>query len=146
MAFTEEWSREVATTRDAAWAAIRATAGTGTGPTALLWRARGTADRALDRLLQPSPDAPPRPVWRREGVEPHRALHLVAGSRLPGEARLELRMEPTGTRGRWRLTQRSEFRPAGPLGTAYWYAVLPAHTIVFTRMFDDLVRAAEDRR
>lgn len=145
MAYAEEWSREVSTSRDAAWAAIRETAGRGSGPTALLWQTRGAADRLLDRVLPTDPAAPPRPVWREEHVQRHRAVQLVACSRLPGEARLEVRMEPTGTRGRWLLVQRSEFRPAGVLGRAYWYALLPAHRLVFARMFEDLVRAAEHR-
>ena len=37
----------------------------------------------------------------------------------------------------------ARFRPKGLLGLAYWYAVLPAHHIVFNGMLNGIKRTAE---
>jgi hypothetical protein len=100
-----------------------------------VWELRGAIDRLLGgvgarrgrpRLLVPGAALD---WWRVEIVEPGRALLLRAEMRLPGTARLEMRVEPDGEGTRYR--QRVTFRPHGPLGTAYWYAQLPAHRFVF---------------
>ena len=66
-----------------------------------------------------------RDGWRVEDVEPGARLVLRADARLPGTARLEVRVEPVDA-GRSRLVQRARFRPDGLAGRAYWYAGLPA--------------------
>lgn len=65
-----------------------------------------------------------RDGWRVEDVEPGSRLVLRADARLPGTARLEVRVERLDA-GRSRLVQRARFRPDGLAGRAYWYAGLP---------------------
>jgi uncharacterized protein YbjT (DUF2867 family) len=100
-----------------------------------VWELRGALDRLLGGVGARR-TRPPRLVpgaaldwWRVEDVEPGRALRLRAEMRLPGTARLELRVDPAGEGSRYR--QRVTFRPDGPLGRAYWYAQLPVHRFVF---------------
>ena len=40
--------------------------------------------------------------------------------------------------------QRAVYVPAGLLGHAYWYAVMPFHAVVFPFMSRNILRAAED--
>lgn len=56
-------------------------------------------------------------------------LLLYAEMKLPGDAWLELRIDPEGV-----LHQEATFRPRGLLGRLYWYAVLPLHAFVFAGM------------
>lgn len=63
--------------------------------------------------------------WCVEDVEPGARLVLRADARIPGTARLEVRVEPVDA-GRSRYVQRARFRPDGLAGRAYWYAGLPA--------------------
>ncbi|MHA6625562.1 SDR family oxidoreductase [Pseudonocardia sichuanensis] len=99
------------------------------------WALRGAFDRLLGgvgaRRTRPERLAPGAALdwWRIEEVEPGRALRLRAEMRLPGTARLELRVEPAD--GGSRLVQRVTFHPHGIAGRAYWYAQLPAHRFVF---------------
>jgi uncharacterized protein YbjT (DUF2867 family) len=99
------------------------------------WALRGALDRLLGgvgaRRTRPERLAPGAALdwWRIEEVEPGRVLRLRAEMRLPGTARLELRVEPAD--GGSRLVQRVTFRPHGAAGRAYWYAQLPAHRFVF---------------
>jgi uncharacterized protein YbjT (DUF2867 family) len=99
------------------------------------WALRGALDRLLGgvgaRRTRPARLAPGAALdwWRIEEVEPGRALRLRAEMRLPGTARLELRVEPA--EGGSRLVQRVTFHPHGAAGRAYWYAQLPAHRFVF---------------
>ena len=67
--------------------------------------------------------------WRVVGFERDLWLSLRAEMRLPGEALLDFRIEPEGSR--CKLIQRALFEPRGLLGLAYWYAVAPFHAIVF---------------
>ena len=64
--------------------------------------------------------------------------------KLPGIAMLRFRVEPEGPEGkRSRLSVTAMFKPRGLLGIAYWYAVLPLHTLVFRGMLRGLKQAAE---
>jgi len=66
--------------------------------------------------------------------------------RLPGEALLDFEIESLGhgpAASRSRLIQTAWFLPRGLLGSAYWYAVLPLHGIVFKAMLAGIRRAAE---
>lgn len=87
--------------------------------------------------------------WRVTGVEPDQRLALRAEMRLPGDALLEFRMEPVATSeggsGSTRLVQTATFLPKGLLGLAYWFAVMPFHSIVFNGMLDGIRREAERR-
>ena len=96
-----------------------------------VWQVRDVVDRALGG---------PGFVWRVESAdEPE--LHLRALSRLPGTARLALRVDPDGSGAR--LVVRSSFVPDGPLGHAYWWSNVVAHKLVFARMADVLARRVD---
>lgn len=71
-------------------------------------------------------------------------LELRAEMKLPGEAQLAFRVEPSDEPGRSRLYQTARFVPRGLGGLAYWYAVLPLHSMVFRGMLDGIRRAAEE--
>lgn len=99
------------------------------------WALRGALDRLLGgvgaRRTRPARLAPGEALdwWRVEEIEPGRRLLLRAEARLPGTARLEMRVEPDGAYSRY--VQRETFVPRGPAGFAYWYAQRPAHDFVF---------------
>jgi uncharacterized protein YndB with AHSA1/START domain len=108
-----------------------------------LWRLRGWFDRAVG-----GPGMRGRPhdrghsgpvyvgdvidVWRVEAVHPPHRLLLRAEMRVPGEAWLEFRAEPDGPGTR--LIQEARFAPAGLFGHLYWYAMVPAHLVLFPAM------------
>jgi uncharacterized protein YbjT (DUF2867 family) len=134
-----EHVEHVAAPPSAVWAVLRSLGGdTGWYTVPGVWRLRGAIDRLLGgpgaRRERPARLAPGAALdwWRVEAVEPGRELVLRAEMRLPGTARLELRVDPEGTGSRYR--QRVTFRPDGALGRAYWYAQLPAHRFVFAVM------------
>ena len=79
-------------------------------------------------------------------IDPSRHLQLRAEMRLPGEALLDFRIEPVpGTDG-CRLVQEARFLPRGLLGLAYWYLVLPFHSVVFNGLLAGIARRAETHR
>ena len=75
--------------------------------------------------------------------------------KVPGVAELHFEIEPRDSRGdplppeatdrapRSRLTQIARFRPLGLAGLGYWYAMVPFHRVVFTRMLAGILAAAE---
>jgi Protein of unknown function (DUF2867) len=63
-------------------------------------------------------------------------LILFAGMKVPGEAWLELRLEPE--EDKWFLIQKATFRPKGLLGRLYWYSLLPFHIFIFRKMANAL--------
>ncbi|MHB1089380.1 MAG: SDR family oxidoreductase, partial [Acidimicrobiales bacterium] len=81
--------------------------------------------------------------WRVDKLIPGRFVKLHAEMMLPGEAWLEWRLQatPTGTL----VEQRARFKPRGLLGRAYWYAVVPFHSLVFPGLLSGIVNAAEHR-
>jgi hypothetical protein len=121
-----------------------------------LWRLRGLLDRLVGgpgiRRGRRDPGrisvGEPLDCWRIVLVEENRRLSLRAEMRLPGEALLDFKIESRGAvpaASGSRLIQTARFLPRGLLGSAYWYAVLPLHGIVFKRMLAGLRRAAEAR-
>ncbi len=52
--------------------------------------------------------------------------------RVPGDAWLEFFAEPDGTGTRF--IQVARFAPAGLFGHLYWYAMVPAHLLLFPAM------------
>jgi len=104
-----------------------------------LWQARGLLDGLIggpgDRIAGPG-----RPLqvgdamdfWEVVEVHPPTGLRLRALTRLPGTAYLEIgvRARVDGTE----LSLRTEFEPAGLVGRVFWWAELPAHTLVFEAM------------
>ncbi|HEX6421044.1 MAG TPA: SDR family oxidoreductase [Acidimicrobiales bacterium] len=116
--------------------------------TPLLWGLRGVVDKLAGgvgmRRGRRHPDelrvGDALDFWRVEAVEPDRLVRLRAEMRLPGEAWLEWRIEPSD--GGSRLEQRALFYPRGLLGRAYWYALLPFHALIFGRLARRLAAAA----
>ena len=80
--------------------------------------------------------------WRVEKYEPGRTLRLRAEMRLPGRAWLEFETN-SDSGGDSRLVQTAFFEPRGLLGYLYWYAIAPFHNLIFGRMIDRIVHAAE---
>lgn len=79
--------------------------------------------------------------WRVEVFEPGRRLRLHAEMRLPGRAWLEFEVAPRGNGSR--LKQTAVFEPLGLAGLVYWYALVPLHAVIFTRMANALAARAE---
>jgi uncharacterized protein YbjT (DUF2867 family) len=94
------------------------------------------------------PDGSPGPragdllgIWRVEHAEPGRSLRLRAETRMPGEAHLELRVEPTDPPVlAARLVLRLVFRPRGLAGEVYWHVVRLMHTLLFDRLLRSAAR------
>jgi uncharacterized protein YbjT (DUF2867 family) len=117
-----------------------------------LWRLRGLADLALAGPgLRRGRRDPERPRlgdtldwWRVEGYEEDRLLRLRAEMRLPGRAWLQFEVDPAPKGATIRQT--ALFDPAGLGGLAYWYALWPAHQLVFAGMLRKIATAAESER
>jgi uncharacterized protein YbjT (DUF2867 family) len=82
--------------------------------------------------------------WRVVDLEVGRRMRLAADMRLPGDAWLEFEAVPDGSGSV--LRQTAYFRPRGLTGRAYWYALLPFHGPIFSRMARRIVETAEDHR
>ncbi|MGI9539792.1 MAG: SDR family oxidoreductase [Miltoncostaeaceae bacterium] len=102
-----------------------------------LWKLRGAMDAALGgvgmrrgrrdgQLLAPGDVLD---WWRVESYEPDRLLRLRAEMKLPGRAWLQFEIAGGGERSR--ITQTALFDPVGLVGHAYWYALWPAHQVIF---------------
>jgi hypothetical protein len=79
--------------------------------------------------------------WRVLDVEFPSKLLLIAEMKTPGEALLEIRIEPLGN-DQCDITLLARFLPRGLLGILYWYVLYPSHQYVFTRMLRGLVNAS----
>ena len=69
-------------------------------------------------------------------------LRLLAEMKVPGHAWLEWNIEKQENK-KILVTQQALFVPKGVLGRAYWYALLPAHIVIFSRMLNNLIQKAE---
>ncbi|MFY9665549.1 MAG: SDR family oxidoreductase [Candidatus Cybelea sp.] len=115
-----------------------------------LWRARGWIDRAVGgtglrrgrRSMKNLRVGDAVDFWRVEEYRPGRMLRLRAEMVLPGRAWLQFETEPLSA-ARSRLVQTAFFEPRGVRGYIYWYGIMPIHGIVFGRMIEQVVRAAE---
>jgi hypothetical protein len=111
------------------------------------WRLRGALDRMIGgvgfRRGRRDPSAlrvgDAVDFWRVEALESGRLLRLRAEMKLPGRAWLEFKAEPQPG-GRTRLTQTALFGPHGLLGLTYWYAMYPAHRVIFGNMIRRVAR------
>ncbi len=136
----------------AVWSALSALGGErGYYAADWLWRLRGTMDRlvggpGLRRGRRSSDElrlGDALDFWRVSAIDPPRCLELTAEMKLPGVATLSFDIEPApGASNGTLLVMTARFRPRGLLGITYWYAVLPMHGIVFSRMLKGLGRAA----
>lgn len=148
MTYTERRVRTVRAPAGVLWSVVHDLGGeSGYHSFDALWRVRAKLDQAVGgpgmrgRPEQLS-DGDALDFWRVESVDPPHRLLLRAEMRMPGTARLELRVEPLGDTESI-LEQRTWFEPAGVVGHAFWWAELPGHKVVFHRLVDGIARAAE---
>ena len=80
--------------------------------------------------------------WRVVAVEPGRRLTLLAEMKLPGSAALEIELRPEHE-GRTRVVATAYFHPAGAPGLVYWYALGPAHAVIFNGLARAIAERAE---
>ncbi len=79
--------------------------------------------------------------WRVEHFDPPRQLRLAAEMRMPGRAWLQFDVEPDAEQGTI-VFQTAQYDPIGLLGLLYWYALYPAHQLVFAGMLRGIARHA----
>jgi hypothetical protein len=79
--------------------------------------------------------------WRVTGVEPRRRLTLAFGMKAPGAGALEFEIEDVAP-GERRLAVTAHWHPAGVWGLAYWYAMFPAHAVLFDALAREITRRA----
>lgn len=151
--FTDERDRVTAASAASVWAVITSIGGdSGWHSSHLLWSLRGLIDRIQggvgmrrgrrSRARVRAGDA--IDVWRVEAVEPERQLRLRAEMRLPGQAWLELGVEPVREPDAGsRYWQRATFVPQGLAGRLYWLSMLPFHGLIFRSMTESIVSQAE---
>jgi len=134
-------SQAVGAPRDVVFAQVEQIGGASGWPFAnVLWRIRGIADRAVggvgmrlgrrDALRLRVGDA--LDFWRVEAIRRPEQLRLRAEMRVPGRAWLQYDVEETPTGST--LIQTAFFEPRGIAGFAYWYVLLPIHSVIFRRM------------
>ncbi len=97
--------------------------------------------------------------WRVLEADPPHRLVLLAEMKVPGQAMLEVKIEPLGRdepcspSGRRLIpgapsgdhccvTLHSRFLPRGVVGIGYWYFLYPLHEYVFSRMLKGMIKAA----
>ncbi len=115
-----------------------------------LWHVRGFLDLLVGgvgmRRGRPDPEVPrvgdTLDFWRVEAFEENRLLRLSAEMKVPGRAWLQLEVEPEED-GSSRIVQTAMFDPVGLLGLGYWYALYPAHQIVFRGLLRGIAREAQ---
>lgn len=120
----------------------------------LLWNARGWLDRCfggvgMGRGRRDSETCAVGEVidgWTVEAYDPDRLLRLSADLKLPGRGWLEFEVTALDDGRRSKIRQTATFEPRGLLGRAYWYAVLPIHSVMFRGMILRIARRAVDAR
>ena len=115
-----------------------------------LWGVRGAIDTLIGgvgmRRGRRDPDhlrvGDALDFWRVEALEEGRLLlRLRAEMKLPGEAWLEWRVEPTGPGSR--IHQLARYHPRGLWGRLYWLGVAPFHRFVFPGLLRGVITDAE---
>jgi uncharacterized protein YbjT (DUF2867 family) len=84
--------------------------------------------------------------WTVLALEPARRLTLHFGMRAPGAGVLEFEIDPepaVAGVAQTRLTITAYFHPRGIWGLLYWYALAPAHLVLFRRMTRKMMQRAE---
>lgn len=135
---------------DALWDAVRSVGGKrGWYGTTSAWRVRGAVDRLLGGVGPRTgqiPGGDPQTgdaieSWRVVAAEPGKFLRLRSEMKMPGQAWLEWRI--IDSEHERALVQRVAFVPKGLLGRAYGYAQRPADLLLYRRLAEGVVRAAE---
>jgi uncharacterized protein YbjT (DUF2867 family) len=114
----------------------------------LLWRLRGLLDLFVGGPGLRRGRRDPHHVkvgdaldfWRVEAVEHPSLLRLSAEMKLPGRAWLQFEVE--AREGGSTLRQTAIFDPVGLTGLLYWYALYPAHSMVFGGMIKAIAATA----
>jgi uncharacterized protein YbjT (DUF2867 family) len=149
---SDEQVRSSDASPDALWRSAIAIGGRKGYPIAdVLWRLRGKLDELTGGhgLNRNGPSADEVAVgdrldfWRVVELEPGRRLRLRSLMKMPGEAELEITVRPSGHDTV--VVQTARFRPANLIGRLYWWALYPAHLVIFGGMASRLVRRAEAR-
>jgi uncharacterized protein YbjT (DUF2867 family) len=117
------------------------------------WQLRGLMDRLVGGVGMRRGRRDPDEVrvgealdfWRVEAVEPGRLLRLRAEMKVPGQAWLQFQASPLPEGGSL-LSQTAYFAPRGLVGLAYWYALYPAHALIFSGMIARLAQRARSGR
>ena len=115
----------------------------------ILWKLRGLVDRMMGGVgLGPGRKNPQcllvgdsLDCWRVHASEPPRRLVLLAAMKSPGEAALELSLEPAQG-GATEFTLLARFQPRGLAGLVYWYGLFLPHLVLFRGMIRGLAKAA----
>ncbi len=135
---------------EAVWRVISQVGGTtGWYSGSLLWAMRGLIDRVsggvgLRRGRRTQTEVTVGDaidVWRVEHLEPGRLLRLRAEMQVPGNAWLEMGVDPAD--GGSEYWQRAVFFPRGLTGRLYWLSMLPFHGLIFSGMVNRIVAIAE---
>jgi uncharacterized protein YbjT (DUF2867 family) len=114
----------------------------------VLWRIRGAMDLLAGGVGMRRGRRDPNAVivgdaldfWRVEAYEPGRRLRLAAEMKVPGRAWLEFEVVPDASGAV--IHQTAVFEPAGLAGLLYWYALLPAHALIFRGLLRAIARQA----
>lgn len=116
-----------------------------------LWTLREVADWLLGGVALQRGRRDPQDVrvgdvidsWRVIGVAPRRRLTLAFGMKAPGAGVLEFEIEEVSP-GERRIAMAAHWHPAGVWGLAYWYAMFPAHLVLFRATARRIARRAEE--
>jgi uncharacterized protein YbjT (DUF2867 family) len=119
-----------------------------------LWKARGWLDRRLGgvgmhrRRRDPDSCAVGDAIdgWTVDAYEPDRRLRLSADMKLPGRGWLEFEVTLLDGGRRSLIRQTATFEPRGLMGSAYWYAIFPLHTLIFRGLLRRIAQRAESGR
>lgn len=84
-------------------------------------------------------------TWEVIGVEPERRLTLKFGMKAPGAGALELEVHGLDP-NRTRVSATAYWHPAGVRGLMYWYALAPAHGLIFDGLSKEILRRAAQAR
>lgn len=106
-----------------------------------LWQLRGLLDRWFGGVgLRRGRRDPNRiavgdalDFWRVLNVVSHQRLTLLAEMKVPGDAILDIQIQPMGDK-QCELRMVSRFLPRGVGGLIYWYVLLPFHVWIFKGM------------
>lgn len=148
--FSDARSRKTAASANEVWAVISQIGGsTGWYSASILWSVRGLIDRIIGGVgLKRGRRSKKKLIvgdaidfWRIEHITPERVLRLRAEMRIPGEAWLELGVDPRESGSRY--WQRAVFFPRGLAGRLYWFSMLPFHGLIFNGMANRIVATAE---
>jgi hypothetical protein len=77
--------------------------------------------------------------WRVDALSDD-LFRLHAEMKVPGDAWLEWRTAPAPHGDATIVTQRARFVPRGIFGRAYWWALVPFHSVLFPAMLRRMMR------